>query len=613
MGLLISCPGCGMQIVNNGEDCPFCGFNVKENKSKEEMDREAEEFEAAKEKEEADRLEEERLKAEAEERARAEAEVRAQAEAQAKARAEAEARAKAEAEARAQAEAQARAQAEAEAASKTNSSNIFSQFRKKTNAPVNADNNGNDGIIEVPDLPDLPGNEAEGPLPPMQKDKPVSVAQIANTPAVKLTPIEAKAVTSTLPPMQPEREVSIAEIQQTPAVKLTPIKQELVENKLPDINSPEAAPSGSNTARPDIQVEARQTGKRYVNQQPTATQPKAQQPVAPQPQVQQPTAPQPQVQQPVAPQSQPEARPRKQWSTEPQQSAPQVQQQPQPEARPRKQWSTEPQQSAPQAQQQPQPEARPRKQWSTEPQQSAPQAQQPRQPRQTPPPRQWSSTPAQNSSGRSSGFDEDSYVNDLKKRIESDKSLSQQQEKQFTDFSHVENSPGAPMKFDGKEVRGTNVAVVTAPKRSKGMIVPIIIVAVLVIAMVAIVLFMLKGNGEESSGGETSGASTTASDSAPTAAQSGDIEVKFKKPDSWGDEINIYIYSGGTDIKKWPGDPMNKGSDGLYTFTIPGGKLEKPLVIFNDGKGRQYPLRDQGGLDAVNGKTYDIDKDKPST
>ena len=588
MGLLISCPGCGMQIVNNGEDCPFCGFNVKENKSKEEMDREAEEFEAAKEKEEADRLEEERLKAEAEERARAEAEVRAQAEAQAKARAEAEARAKAEAEARAQAEAQARAQAEAEAASKTNSSNIFSQFRKKTNAPVNADNNGNDGIIEVTDLPDLPGNEAEGPLPPMQKDKPVSVAQIANTPAVKLTPIEAKAVTSTLPPMQPEREVSIAEIQQTPAVKLTPIKQELVENKLPDINSPEAAPSGSNTARPDIQVEARQTGKRYVNQQPTATQPKAQQPVAPQPQVQQPTAPQPQVQQPVAPQSQPEARPRKQWSTEPQQSAPQVQQQPQPEARPRKQWSTEPQQSAPQAQQ-------------------------PRQPRQTPPPRQWSSTPAQNSSGRSSGFDEDSYVNDLKKRIESDKSLSQQQEKQFTDFSHVENSPGAPMKFDGKEVRGTNVAVVTAPKRSKGMIVPIIIVAVLVIAMVAIVLFMLKGNGEESSGGETSGASTTASDSAPTAAQSGDIEVKFKKPDSWGDEINIYIYSGGTDIKKWPGDPMKKGSDGLYTFTIPGGKLEKPLVIFNDGKGRQYPLRDQGGLDAVNGKTYDIDKDKPST
>ena len=141
MGLLISCPGCGMQIVNNGEDCPFCGFNVKENKSKEEMDREAEEFEAAKEKEEADRLEEERLKAEAEERARAEAQARAQA------------------------EAQARAQAEAEAASKTNSSNIFSQFRKKTNAPVNADNNGNDGIIEVPDLPDLPGNEAEGPLP----------------------------------------------------------------------------------------------------------------------------------------------------------------------------------------------------------------------------------------------------------------------------------------------------------------------------------------------------------------------------------------------------------------------------------------------------------------
>ena len=71
------------------------------------------------------------------------------------------------------------------------------------------------------------------------------------------------------------------------------------------------------------------------------------------------------------------------------------------------------------------------------------------------------------------------------------------------------------MKFDGKEVRGTNVAVVSAPKKPKGMAVPIIIVAV--------------------------------------------------------------------------------------------------LVIFNDGKGRQYPQRDKGGLDAVNGKTYDIEKDKPST
>ena len=159
------------------------------------------------------------------------------------------------------------------------------------------------------------------------------------------------------------------------------------------------------------------------------------------------------------------------------------------------------------------------------------------------------------------------------------------------------------MKFDGKEVRGTNVAVVSAPKKPKGMAVPIIIVAVLVIAMVAIVLFMFRGGNDESSGGDTSGASASASDSAPAAAQSGDIEIKFKKPDDWGDEINIYIYSGGTDLKKWPGDPMKKGSDGLYTYTIPGGKLEKPLVIFNDGKGRQYPQRDKGGLDAVNGKT----------
>ena len=274
MGLLTTCPGCGNQRVNNDEDCPFCGYSVKLQKTKEQMDREAEALEAAREAEERAKEEaEERARAEAEAKARAEAEAKARAEAeaaaQAKAAAEAKARAEAEARAKAAAEAKAREEAEAAAAAK-GSGNIFAQFKYKQNASARR-TNFDEGIIGVPDLPDLPvAEDGSGNLPPMMKDRPVSVAEIANTPAVKLTPIEGEKLTSTLPPMQPEREVTIQQIQQTPAVKLSPIKAEEIENKLPDINSPEAAPPESFTNRPDINVEQKQAQKRQINYNETA-------------------------------------------------------------------------------------------------------------------------------------------------------------------------------------------------------------------------------------------------------------------------------------------------------------------------------------------------------
>ena len=632
MALLISCPGCGMQIVNNGEDCPFCGFNVKENKSKEQMDREAEEIEAAKEAEERAR-QEEAERAEAEARAKAEMEARAQAEAEAAARAqaEAEARAKAEAAARAQAEAEARAKAEseakaqaearakaaaaakaraeAEAAAANPGSNIFAQFRSKTNAQSSSANNGDDGIIEVPDLPDLPENEKSGPLPPMSKDSPVSVAQIANTPAVKLTPIEGEKITATLPPMQPEREVTIDEIQRTPAVKLTPIRQEKVENQLPDINGPEAAHPGTFRGQPEINVESRQTQRRSVNvepqrqQQPAPSVPVQQQPVQTVP-VQQPTAPQ----HPSVPQQQPAApRQKKQWSANPQDFAQQPAAAPQPSVpeqqpaapRQKKQWSANPQDFA----QQP---AAPQPQQ----QRPAPQQQRPASTAQSSGRaggRQWNTTPPQNAQRKKGQFDEESYVNDLKTRIAQDKSISQQQAQQYNDFSNVDDAPSAPMKFDGKEIRGTNISVIKPPTAPKGsLMLPIIVVAALVVAMIVIVFFMFKA-GDENTESQTSSQTSTSSAAASAGSTSGETVIKLKKPDKWGSDINAYVYGGGAENAAWPGEKMTKESDGTYSYKVPS-NISNPVVIFNDGKS-QYPTQNKPGLSVVDGKTYDIDEE----
>ena len=67
MAFLIDCPGCGNSIINNGQDCPFCGYSVKTGKTREEMEQEllaAEEAlraeEEAKAAEEARRLEEQK-------------------------------------------------------------------------------------------------------------------------------------------------------------------------------------------------------------------------------------------------------------------------------------------------------------------------------------------------------------------------------------------------------------------------------------------------------------------------------------------------------------------------------------------------------------------------
>ena len=236
MALLTNCPNCSNPIINNGQDCPFCGYSMKLGKTKEQIEQELMEAEEARLAEEA------RIAAEAQaaEEARIAAEQARIAEEQAKAAEAARlaAEARAAEQARIAAERQARAAA-AQRAAQQGGGNIFAQFQQKTyRQPVDLSDKVND-MDNLPYMPET-GEGADGVLPPMQLDKPVSVATIANTPAVPLTPLANEQESSVLPPMQLEREVSIEEIRNTPAVPLQPIMEEKIEDALPDYNMPAA-------------------------------------------------------------------------------------------------------------------------------------------------------------------------------------------------------------------------------------------------------------------------------------------------------------------------------------------------------------------------------------
>ena len=88
------------------------------------------------------------------------------------------------------------------------------------------------------------------------------------------------------------------------------------------------------------------------------------------------------------------------------------------------------------------------------------------------------------------------------------------------------------------------------------------------------------------------------------------VKVYFEKPDSWGDEINAYIYdSDENENKVWPGKPMTKEDDGKYSYTIER-DWNSPLIIFNDGSytdSVQYPAGK--GLKVEADKTYTVKED----
>ena len=544
MALLIDCPGCGNSIVNNGQDCPFCGYSVKTGKTREEIEQEllaAEEAlraeEEAKAAAEAARLEQERLAEEArraaEEAARLEQERR-----------EEEARLAAE---------EARRQAQ--------QNTIFAKFQQRNAArtqQVDLTEKVNNDLDYLPGMPT--GDDSL--LPPMQLERPVSLSEIANTPAVPLTQLAKEQEQTVLPPMQLEREVSINEIMNTPAVHLSPIQKEEVNDALPDIDSPEAAPPRRSqpeitvempsSKNPDIQVSIpQQPAKPSVVLQKKET-PIQQRPVQPIQQPVQPRQPRPQRQWTADPNEQPQ-RPVQQPMQQPPMQSP-VQQQPQRpvqqrQPRPQRQWTADPNEQ-PQRPVQPPMQQPPMQQPVQQPMQQ----QRPVQPRQPRPQRQWTTSNApmgvnqplqpiqqERSEVTSTGerlsdlppqqvpsdpnFDQTSYVKNLKRQMYAGKMGMNDNNGIQEEAWQQKEVAAEPMKHDeNAKVVASNMGVnrVTVPKTPNKVIVPVIIIVVLMIAL-GVTAYITLFKNPLGSGGSSSTASDSSSVSSGSSASQSSV------------------------------------------------------------------------------------------
>ncbi len=593
MALFINCPGCGSRIVNNGENCPFCGFNVKENKSAEEM--------------EAERLENETASAEdtADKAAVADVQERP---AQIQQTTPAQQNAPVQQSAPIQQTAPSLKKAAAEPPARTE------------NVPQAVKNEQQSFGGNTDELPEIQSESGGRTLPPIEIERPVPLSKIANTPAVELTPIKSEELTSTLPPMQPEREITIEQIRKTPAVKLTPIEQEKVEGRLPDMKSSDISKAETSHSGVKINVEKVQTADRVSVERPqrqrsTEAAPTPAQPVQPtesKPKRQWSTEAAPTPAQPVQPT---ESKPKRQWSTE---TAPTPAQPVQPtESKPKRQWSTE---TAPTPAQPVQPtESKPKRQWSTE---AAATPAQPVQPTESKPKRQWSTeaaaTPAQpvqqrvdsnnagqwsaNSVGTSNQFENNKWTTSPKtEQPEDGDDFIENFKKNFEQNSRPPVDVDIPM--NGPLNNNPSIQLQQTTANKKMPVAGIVVVAVLIIAIVVIVVLVMSGNGgEQQAQGSSSGSSVSASGS-ETKTSSG---VSFKKPDSWGDKVYAYVYnSSGDENAKWPGVEMNNDGSGSYSYDVPK-DIKDALIIFNDGD-NQYPGKQKEGLKVTEGSSYSVE------
>lgn len=77
--------------------------------------------------------------------------------------------------------------------------------------------------------------------------------------------------------------------------------------------------------------------------------------------------------------------------------------------------------------------------------------------------------------------------------------------------------------------------------------------------------------------------------------------IYFKKPDGWGSDINIYMFSGDKAVgKAWPGSKMLDLGDGIYGYEYTSTDKEL-MIIFNDGNGNQT-----ADFEFVNSGYYDV-------
>ncbi len=177
-------------------------------------------------------------------------------------------------------------------------------------------------------------------------------------------------------------------------------------------------------------------------------------------------------------------------------------------------------------------------------------------------------------------FDQTSYIKKLKREMYQGKMGGSANNNAEDDIlQKAENVEVKPMKFDGKEIKGQRVNVVTAPQTKNTAIVPAIIIIVLILALAVVAYFVLFGNNPLGGSQESSAANIAGT-------------VTFEKPEDWGDTICAYVFIDGTDeLSSWPGSSMTKQDDGTYTFVIPE-HYKDAYIIFNDGKNKnQYPSK----------------------
>lgn len=84
--------------------------------------------------------------------------------------------------------------------------------------------------------------------------------------------------------------------------------------------------------------------------------------------------------------------------------------------------------------------------------------------------------------------------------------------------------------------------------------------------------------------------------------------IGYQNPNHWS-QVNAYIYKhdGSRAIEltgSWPGKPMTKNADGIYTLTLPADTdTTNAKVIFNNGSA-QVPGQNQPGFDYVQNGLY---------
>ncbi len=147
------------------------------------------------------------------------------------------------------------------------------------------------------------------------------------------------------------------------------------------------------------------------------------------------------------------------------------------------------------------------------------------------------------------------------------------------------------MKFDGKQLRGAKVNVVTAPKNTNQKIVPIVVIALLVVALIGIAIYVFSSGVLK-----------------PKTAT-----ITFEKPASWSDQVYVYIEQDGKKNAEKPGELMTKSTGNKYTYNVRE-DLTKGKIIFSDGtSGTGHTYGEKESVTVFDGQTYTVPEEESKT